>query len=545
MTSRSSSIKEPHIVEVDLDAKPSVDYEAHEEVVDDYITETRPAWKVPHFRWMIFFTAVLAMTATNSGYDSSMLNGLQSLERWQEKMGHPEGQKLGALSNGVLFGSIAVVPVAPYFADMLGRKKAIYIGHIIVIVGAILQGVCTNYGFFLGSRIVIGFGGGIASVASPSLISEISFPLHREAATFCYNCCWYLGAILAAWITYGTRDKHSHASWRIPSYLQALFPALQLCLLWMVPESPRYYASKGRFDEARKVLTKYHIGNLTSETDQRLVDFEMKEIEAGVDLESGFSNKAYLDFIFKKSFRKRFFLVAMVAVMTQLSGNALVSFYLVKVLISIGITLTKRQLQINGCLMIYNFVLCIAFATLVKRLKRRTMFIMSCVGMLVCYVIWTALSAQNQIKHFENKGLANGVLAMIFLYYLCYDFGLNGLPFLYITEILPYSHRAKGINLFQFISLATLIYNGYVNPIAMKAIEWKYYIVFDCIIAVELVIVVLFFPETSGYTLEEVNKVFGDEPPELNHANVETHSVHTAQSTPSKRKPSLEHKEFV
>lgn len=75
--------------------------------------------------------------------------------------------------------------------------------------------------------------------------------------------------------------------------------------------------------------------------------------------------------------------------------------------------------------------------------------------------------------NFENGNLGRGVLAMIFLYFLSYNIGVNGLPFLYLTEILPFSYRAKGLNIFQLTSQVVLIYNGFVNPIAMDAIEWK------------------------------------------------------------------------
>lgn len=55
-----------------------------------------------------------------------------------------------------------------------------------------------------------------------------------------------------------------------------------------------------------------------------------------------------------------------------------------------------------------------------------------------------------------------------------------------------------------------MIFSGFVNSIAMSAIEWKYYIVYCCILAVEAAIAYFTFVETSGHTLEEVAEVFGD-----------------------------------
>ena len=46
----------------------------------------------------------------------------------------------------------------------------------------------------------------------------------------------------------------------------------------------------------------------------------------------------------------------------------------------------------------------------------------------------------------------------------------------YSLEILPYSLRAKGFNVFNFTISVALIFNQYVNPIALKNIGWKYYV---------------------------------------------------------------------
>ena len=47
---------------------------------------------------------------------------------------------------------------------------------------------------------------------------------------------------------------------------------------------------------------------------------------------------------------------------------------------------------------------------------------------------------------------------------------------MYTVEILPYSLRAKGFNVFNFVISLALIFNQYVNPIALEHIAWKYYV---------------------------------------------------------------------
>jgi sugar porter (SP) family MFS transporter len=486
----------------------------------------KPWYKVPHLLKLNTLILIISLTSTNTGYDGSLLNAFQSIPDWMNAMGNPSGAVLGAIANGVVFGVFfSTMGFASYLSDKFGRRHTITVGNFIMIIGTIIQscagawrGVTEEtedpnkdaYAMFLVARIILGFGNGLATVSSPPLIAELSYPTHRIATTAFYNSNWHLGAIVSSWVSFGTRGIGSNWSWRIPSILQGLFPIIQAFLIYLVPESPRYLISKGRNEEARRVLLEHHAdGN--EEVGGALVDFEMSEIELAIEEEKHANKFKYTDLLKTPGNRLRLYIVAVIAICMQLSGNGLVSYYLSKVLNSIGITSTSQQLVFNGGLMIYNYGISIIINLFAfQYFKRRTAFITSVAAMLVTFVIWTILSAINQQRNFEDKSLGKGVMAMIFFYYIAYNFGLNGLPYLYMTEILPFTIRTKGINVSLFIQQIVQIYNGFVNPIAMDAIEWKYYIVYCCILAVELIAVYLSFVETSGRTLEEVAEVFGE-----------------------------------
>jgi hypothetical protein len=64
--------------------------------------------------------------------------------------------------------------------------------------------------------------------------------------------------------------------------------------------------------------------------------------------------------------------------------------------------------------------------------------------------------------------------------------------------------------MFLAVDLA-LFFNSYVNPVALAALDWKYYIVYDCWLAVEFVVVHLFYIETRNTPLEETVKYFDGE----------------------------------
>ena len=61
----------------------------------------------------------------------------------------------------------------------------------------------------------------------------------------------------------------------------------------------------------------------------------------------------------------------------------------------------------------------------------------------------------------------------------------------YTVEILPYALRAKGFTIFNFSISLSLIFNQYVNPVALEKLGWKYYIVYVAWLAFELVYVFL------------------------------------------------------
>ena len=129
--------------------------------------------------------------------------------------------------------------------------------------------------------------------------------------------------------------------------------------------------------------------------------------------------------------------------------------------------------------------------------------------MTICYTLLTILSAINIEKNFADKGLAGGVLFLIFLNQWCYQI-CSPISFTYQMEISPYSMRAMAATLYQFAGNIFGLFNTYVTPVAMDRIGWKYYVVFCVWLGVQFTLVYFFFPETAGKDLEEVAEAFGD-----------------------------------
>lgn len=126
------------------------------------------------------------------------------------------------------------------------------------------------------------------------------------------------------------------------------------------------------------------------------------------------------------------------------------------------------------------------------------------------YIVWTACSATFAKDH-TNTTAANSVVAFIFLFSFFYATAWINLLIAYPCEIYPFRLRAKGLALTLTFNYALNLVSLFVNPIAMAAISWKYYIVFCCFLGVLLVLIFLFFPETKGHSLEEIAQIFDED----------------------------------
>ncbi|KAJ1302471.1 hypothetical protein OPQ81_002789 [Rhizoctonia solani] len=464
-------------------------------------------WQHSHIFWLNILLLVPLVTSYANGFDGSMMNGLQSVEQWKEYFGHPDSKDLGLFNAIQSIGALSATPFAPYISDIFGRKAGILFGSALVLIAAILQTATQNLGMFVGSRFLIGFGTTFAQMASPLLVSEVAYPTHRAALTSLYNSLWFSGSIVAAWSTFGTFRIPSSWSWRIPSALQGFSSVIQFLFIWFLPESPRWLISKGREEQARQILVRWHAGG---KEEDPLVAFEFNEIKEALSLESEAAKVTWLDLFRTPGNRRRMRIIIAIAVFSQWSGNGLISYYLERVLNGIGITKADDQTLINGVIAIYNFAIAITASFLVERAGRRRLFLISNAGMLIGYALLTACSAT--FAKTGNAHAGHGVLAFIFVFNGFYAIAYTPLLVSYTVEILPFFLRAKGLALMNLGVLAAIIFNQYTNPIALDALQWKYYLIYTIWLAFELAYIYFFAVETKGRSLEETAALFdGDD----------------------------------
>lgn len=197
-------------------------------------------WTKRHLLHLNALLAICCTSAATLGYDGVLMNALQISPSWQNYYNHPAAERLGAMNAmlpvGKVVGSLGIAPLS----NWVGRKKALVMGFILCIIGAALQAGSVNFILLVISRLILGVGAAFMSQPSPILIGELAFPTHRGKITALYQTFFFVGAIAAAWVSFGTLKMNGDWSWRIPTLLQGAAPTVQLALAWWLPESPRY-----------------------------------------------------------------------------------------------------------------------------------------------------------------------------------------------------------------------------------------------------------------------------------------------------------------
>ncbi|KAJ5620923.1 hypothetical protein N7510_004907 [Penicillium lagena] len=483
-------------------------------------------YKDPGMRKLYSLAMVLCLASATTGYDGSMLNGLQILDIWQDYFHHPTGSILGLFGSIYSIGGLAGLPFAPYIADHYGRRIAIITGCLLLFVGVAVQSAAQNFSMFIAARFFVGFGNSIVSNAAPLLLTEICHPQHRGRVTTVYNQLWDIGSIVATWITFGTFSIKNNWSWRIPSIFQALPTLVLFIFIWVVPESPRWLLSKERDEEALDILAKYHANENKSDRD---VLFEFYEIRETLRLEFAAKKASgYLDFFRTKGNTYRLLLVLALGLFSQWSGNGLTSYYFALVMDSIGVTDADTQFKINGCKTILSLIVGLISAAVVDRVGRRPLFLAATSGMFVCFVLWTACSALYDLHH--NLAAGKTVIFFIFLHGVFYNIAWSGLLVGYTVEIMPYRIRAKGLMVMNFFVQVGLVFNQYINPIGLSQLQprWRFYSIYCGWLCFEVIFVFFFFIETRGPTLEEIAKIFDGQDAQV--ANVDIHVLEDKQT---------------
>lgn len=384
------------------------------------------------------------------------------------------GTVIGALSAGIL-------------GQRLGGRNALRIMAVLYIVSSLGCAFAWSWPALVIFRFIGGLGIGGSSVLAPVYIAELAPAGLRGRLVGMFQINVVLGILLAYFSNYCIASLGLGPSeWRWQLGVAAAPALLFFVMLFGIPQSPRWLATQHRIDEARSVL------QLLGSPDY---EAELTEIVDSIHLERSQGSEP----LFSRKFRYPIFLAIATGVLNQLAGINAILYYLPSIFMAAGFSKLSGDLQsvaIGGM----NLVSTLIFMALIDKLGRRTLLLIGSAGTALCLagVAQIFFTQQHQDR-----------LVWFLVGYIFFFAPLGAVVWVYIGEIFPNTVRSKGQSLG---SSSHWIMNAIISavfPVVAKTSGAYPFVFFAAMMVLQFFVVLFFYPETKGITLEQMQHRLG------------------------------------
>jgi major inositol transporter-like SP family MFS transporter len=281
-------------------------------------------------------TAVLVSTFGGLlfGFDTGVINGALPFMSTPGQLDlDPIWQ--GVVASSLIAGAAVGALTGGRLADRIGRRKTILILAVVFTVAAAACALAPDRYIMTLARIALGLGVGGASVTVPVYLAEIS-PANRRGRLVTRNELMIVTGQFLAFVSNAvlanTMGGSGH-TWRV-MLAMAIIPAVALWIgMKLMPESPRWYAMKGRHDDALRVLE--------SIREPGAAAAELEEIAAVVRREAEQSKATWHDLIGTPWIRRCLLIGIGVAVINQITGVNSVMYYGTQIIERSGIEMDQ------------------------------------------------------------------------------------------------------------------------------------------------------------------------------------------------------------
>lgn len=166
-------------------------------------------------------------------------------------------------------GQIIGMTTLPFISDRFGRKVAMYSFWFVIALSVMFESIATRWELWLVGKLLAGVGVGCMQSTIPTYISEVSPTRIRGALLMCYSLWWSLGGFFAP-VALQVLSETNATNYKIPIYTQWAQVGIMLIVYLLVPESPTWLVSKGKFDQAKKTLSRLHCDVPDYDVDRQL-----------------------------------------------------------------------------------------------------------------------------------------------------------------------------------------------------------------------------------------------------------------------------------
>lgn len=419
------------------------------------------------------FVKVVALIATLGGllfgYDTGVISG--ALLFMGDEL-HLTPFTTGLITSSLLFGAAFGALLSGHLAAAAGRRKIILYLAVIFAIGA--------------------------AATVPVYIAEMA-PANKRGQLVTLQELMIVSGQLLAYISNATFHEiwGGESTWRW-MLVVATLPAV---LLWVgmmfMPDTPRWYAMKGRLAEARRVLER------TRHKDE--VEWELMEITETLEEQSSLGKPRLREMLTPWLF-KLFLIGVGIAVIQQLTGVNTIMYYAPTVLKSVGMSDNAALFATiaNG---VVSVLMTFVGIWMLGKVGRRTMVMTGQFGCTACLVFIGTVSylLPETVNGQPDALRAYMVLAGMLMFLSFQQGALSPVTWLLLSEIFP--TRLRGIFMGGAV-FAMWIANFLISLFFPLLLAWVglagTFFIFAAIGLFGAIFVIKCVPETRNRSLEQI-----------------------------------------
>jgi len=389
-----------------------------------------------------------------------------------------------------LIGTIVGAMSAGIPGQKWGGRETLRVLAVFYVLSALGCAFAWNWYVLLAARFIGGLGIGGSSVLGPVYIAELAPAKLRGRLVGLFQINIVIGILLAYFSNYCiARMGLGAAEWRWQFGVAALPAVLFLVMLFGIPPSSRWLVTQNRVEEARSVLQLMGAEN---------PEVELREIVESIHLERLQTSEP----LFAWKYRLPIFLAISIGMFNQLSGINAILYYLNDIFASAGFSKMSGDLQAVAVGSM-NLVATLLAMTVIDKLGRKTLLLIGSVGTAGC------LAGVSGV--FFTESHQSYLLWLLVAYIAFFAISQGAVIWVYISEVFPNRVRAKGQALGSSSHWIMNAIIAYTFPQLAKSSGAYPFVLFSAMMVVQFFVVLFFYPETKGVTLEQMQHRLGIE----------------------------------
>ena len=448
--------------------------------------------------YLLLISLVSAMGGLLFGYDWVVIGGAKPFYEVFFGIENSPGMQ-GWVMGSAILGCLLGVMVSGSLSDKYGRKPLMVIASLIFIAAAVGTGIVNTIEWFIFYRILGGVGIGIASNLSPMYIAEVAPGNVRGRFVSINQLTIVLGILLAQIVNWQIAEPivagesildswNGQMGWRWMFWAGGVPAVFFFLMIFIVPESPRWLASKLYYEKATSIFTR--IGG-AAYAGQEITS--LKEAEATASKET-----VNFRLLFQGKMPKILLIGVVVAAFQQWCGINVIFNYAQEIFEAAGYGVSDIlfNIVVTG---VTNVIFTFVGMYTVDKLGRRALLLFGSAGLTCIYAIL------GTCYYFEITGIA--VLILVVLAIACYAMTLAPIVWVVISEIFPTRIRGMAMAVATFSLWTACFILTYTFPLLNKGLGsygtfWLYGIV--CVLG--YIFVYKKLPETKGKSLEQIEQ---------------------------------------